>query len=183
MIGLFNIHPLTIPVFIIMGFTPYKRYFFSLYFFIFLHELTHMAVSLFLKEKVSSVSLYPWGCSLNLASFPGRRNTVLILLAGPLFNLFMYFLSIYPKENLSLAIFNLFPVMPLDGGGIVNALFGKRAFFVSLSFTIITIILCFRFHLPPHLPIALAVILITGEKNRIDKNINFKITAFFKGEK
>lgn len=183
MIGIFHIHPLTIPVFILIGLTPYGKGYFILYFFIFLHELTHMAVSLFLKEKVVSVSLYPWGCSLNLKSFPERHSMVLILLAGPLFNLLMYFLGIYPMENLSLALFNLFPVMPLDGGGIVNALFGKRAFFLSLFFVLFAIALCLKCHLPPYLPIALAVILITGEKNRMDKNINFKITAFFKGEK
>ncbi len=183
MIGLFYIHPLTIPFFILMGFTPYKRHFFILYFFIFLHELCHMAISLLLKEKVSSFRLFPWGCTLSLTTLPDKKHSILILIAGPLFNLIMYFLNIYPLENLSLALFNLMPVMPLDGGALVNTIFGKKAFYISLLFIIVTVLFCLKFHIFPLLPILLAVILITGERNRFEKNINCKVTAFFKGEK
>ncbi len=183
MIGLFYIHPLTIPVFILMGLTPYRTHFFTLYFFVFLHELSHMAVSIALKEKVSSLRLLPWGCTLNLASFPDKKHTLLILAAGPLFNLFMFFLSIYPIENLSLALFNLMPVMPLDGGVIASTLLERKAFYISVLFILFTIFLCLRLHFPPYLPLLLGVILFAGEKSRFEKNINCKIAAFFKNEK
>lgn len=183
MIGLFYIHPLTIPFFILMGFTSYKSHFFLLYFFIFLHELSHMVISLLLKEKVSALKLFPWGCTLNLTSLPDKKHSILILIAGPLFNLIMYFLDIYPVENLSLALFNLMPIIPLDGGALVNALFGKAAFFISLTFIILMTVLCLKLHFLPILPLLLAVILSIGERNRFEKNINYKITAFFKSEK
>lgn len=183
MIGLFYLHPLTIPFFILMGLTPYRSRFFLLYFFIFLHELSHMAASLLLKEKVSSLRLYPWGCTLCLASAPCKAKSLMILAAGPLFNILMLLPGIYPIENLSLALFNLMPVMPLDGGAIVNTLFGRRAFFISLVFILAAFLFCIRLHILPILPILLTLVLILGEKNRLDKTVYFKITAFFKGEK
>lgn len=182
MIGLFYIHPLTIPFFILIGATPYKSRFFLLYFFVFLHELSHMAVSIILNEKVSSLRLFPWGCTLNLSSLPGKSHSLPILMAGPLFNLIMYFLDIFPTENLSLALFNLMPVMPLDGGVIVNIIFGRAAFFISVIFIAFTIALCLYFHFPPILPILLAVVLFIGEKNRFDKTISAKIIGYFNGK-
>lgn len=183
MIGLFYIHPLTIPFFIVMGLTSYKSRFFLLYFFIFLHELCHTAVSLLLKERVSSLRLYPWGCTLNLLSVPNRAHSLIILSAGPLFNIIMFFLGIYPTENLSLALFNLMPVMPLDGGAIINTLLGKKAFFISLIFILAAFFLCLRLHIFPFIPLLLFIVLFLGEKNRLDKTVNCKITAFFKSKK
>lgn len=175
----FYIHPLTIPFFILIGLTPYKSRFFSLYFFIFLHEISHLCTSLILGEKVLSVRLMPWGCVLSLESVPKKKNSLLIFLTGPLFNLMLYFLNIYPFENLSLALFNLMPVMPLDGGAIINILCGRAAFFISLVFVILLTFACIHFHLPVLLPALLSVLLILGEKNRFDKTISAKVIGYF----
>lgn len=176
------IHPLTIPFFILMGLTVYKDSFFTLYVFIFFHELCHCIVSLMLKEKVSSLRLLPWGCMLSLSSIPDKKHSILILLAGPLFNLIMYFSGIYPEENLALALFNIMPVAPLDGGALVNCIFGRYAFFVSLLFVFGITFFCFKHHLPLMLPVLLTLLLLLGEKNRMEKTVSAKIIGYFKGK-
>lgn len=174
-----RIHYLTIPFFILIGFTDYKKYFFTLYFFIFLHELSHLGVSLFFNAGFSYIKLMPWGCILSLEKLPPKKASLIIHLAGPLFNLIMYFLNISPAENLSLALFNLIPVMPFDGGVIVNLLFEKGAFFISLTFIILSFAVCLYFKNFPFLPIILTALLLLGEKNRLDKTIYYKIRALF----
>lgn len=179
----FYIHPLTIPLFILIGLTPYKIRFFILYIFIFLHELSHLTVSVILGEKVSGIRLLPWGCVLNLKSVPKKKSSILIHLAGPVFNILMYFLKIYPAENLALALFNLMPVMPLDGGVIANILFKSFAFFVSLIFIVLLTFFCIYFRFPITLPILLTLLLVFGEKNRLDKTISAKVIGHFNTKK
>lgn len=176
------IHPLTIPFFVLMGASSCRRGFFVLYVFIFLHELSHFAVSLLLKERVSSLKLLPWGCMLSLSSIPDRKHSIFIFLAGPLFNILMCSVGIYPKENLALALFNLIPVSPLDGGVIVNCIFGKFAFFVSLLFIFGVVLFSIRHHLPLVLPIILTALLLLGEKNRFEKTVSDRILGYFKGK-
>lgn len=153
-----------------------------LYTFIFLHELSHFAVSLLLKERVSSLRLLPWGCMLSLSSIPDRKHSLFIFLAGPLFNLLMCSLGVYPEENLALALFNLMPVSPLDGGVIVNCIFGKFAFFVSLLFIFGVVLFSFKHNLPLVLPILLTALLLLGEKNRFEKNMAARILGYFKSK-
>ena len=176
------IHPLTIPFFVLMGMSHYKRGFFVLYAFIFFHELSHFVVSLLLKERVSAFKLLPWGCLLSLSSIPDRKHSLFIFLAGPLFNLLMYRVGVYPEENLALALFNLMPVAPLDGGVIVNCIFGKFAFFISLLFIFGVVLFSIRHHLPLILPIILTALLLLGEKNRFEKNMSARILGYFKGK-
>ncbi len=175
----FHIHPLTIPIFVLVYFTPFRNRFFILYIFIFLHELSHALVSVLAGEKISSVRLLPWGCMLTLSTVPDKKCSLLIFPAGPLFNLLMYFLNIFPTENLSLAIFNLMPVMPLDGGILVNILFPHAAFYISFSFIVLLTLACLYMQVPPLMPIVLAFVLFFSEKNRLEKTINLKIIRHF----
>ena len=139
-------------------------------------------VSLMLKEKVASLKLLPWGCMLSLSSIPDKKHSILILLAGPLFNLIMFLLGIYPEENLALALFNLMPVAPLDGGALVNCIFGKYAFFVSLLFIFGITFFSLKQRLPLILPLLLTLLLLIGEKNRMEKTVSARIIGYFKGK-
>lgn len=177
------IHPL-VPFFLVfIWFTPWKYRFFILYGFIFLHELSHMALSLILGERPSSLRIMPWGCMLTLKDIPKKRNACIIFLAGPLFNLCMYILKIFPKENLSLALFNLMPVMPLDGGAISALLFGNFSFYISVIFILLLSLFCIYHHAPIFLPVILSCLLYTGEKNKLDKTICNKIMRHFNSKK
>lgn len=170
-----RIHPSTLVVFLLLLFLKRGREYFILYIFIFLHELTHMACALFLKEKHSSIHLYPFGCILFLSNIPSRRKNLAILLSGPLFNLAMFFLGIFPKENLSLFAFNMIPVMPLDGGGILNIILPKYSFILSFIFICILFILCFCMDIFPLIPLLLLLVLLFSRKICSKKLIDIKV--------
>lgn len=89
------------------------------------HELSHLLASLLLKEKCHGIAIMPYGCRLlvNTVKSPGKE--FFIASAGPVFNLIMV---LFVKEgplyeiNLAMALINLFPVMPLDGGRMVYSI-------------------------------------------------------------
>ena len=102
-------------------------------FFIFLHELINIFVGLLLVFKVSSISMNIFGFSAQLYAYKPRKSYIKVVtyLAGPIFNLIcaiVFYFSNLESEfiqnviytNLALCIFNLFPIMPLDGGKILK---------------------------------------------------------------
>ncbi len=118
----------------------------SLLFFasILLHELGHSLVSKALGLPVLSITLFLFGGIASLSGEPRRpRDAFLIAAAGPAVSFFLGFLFIalcrfvsrteLPGDvtvavcrwlgsiNLLLAVFNLFPGFPLDGGHILRA--------------------------------------------------------------
>lgn len=173
-----SIHPLTLLVFLVF-FLLKKHIYFILYAFIFLHELSHLIAAVLLGFKPLCLHLYPWGCMLSMSEIPPAKKRLVILSAGVLFNIIMLLLNIFPKENLSLAIFNLIPVMPLDGGVILSILFPRHYVIIGLIFIFAITLLFIFFRIFPTLPILLLVILIAGEKHKIQKNIDLKVLRYF----
>ena len=102
------------------------------------HELCHLFTALMLKERCHAVAIMPYGCRLYMTGAASALKEFLIALSGPLFNVISVFLI---KEgplydiNMAMAIINLFPVMPLDGGRMVYALLSlAKGPFFALSF-------------------------------------------------
>lgn len=102
-------------------------------FFIFLHELAHILVGFALGFKVSSISMNIFGFSAQLYAYKSKKSFIRIItyLAGPIFNLIcaiVFYFSELENEfalkliytNLLLFVFNLFPILPLDGGKILK---------------------------------------------------------------
>ena len=124
-------------------------------FFAFLHELGHLVMGLILGFKPYSLEIMPVGLAISFKAKAENYNkkikkgalltlkTIIIAAAGPLTNVILVlffiicnisFLNI-PKElmiyaNILIAIFNLIPIYPLDGGRIINGIlhifFGRR---------------------------------------------------------
>ncbi|MBO5397572.1 MAG: M50 family metallopeptidase [Clostridia bacterium] len=102
-------------------------------FFVFLHELAHILVGLALGFKVSSISMNIFGFSAQLYAYKSKKSFIRIItyLAGPIFNLICAIVFYFSKlenefalkliyTNLLLFVFNLFPILPLDGGKILK---------------------------------------------------------------
>lgn len=114
--------------------------------FAFIHELGHFFAGVVLGFKTESINLTPLGFSIKFKIAEQEYNKkvrrssylelkkIIIALAGPITNLIIICLCVvldinfYNKEtiifsNLLIAIFNLLPIYPLDGGRIIKNIF------------------------------------------------------------
>ena len=132
------------------------------------HELAHAKVALKLRFKVREVELLPFGGVARIEGLGavGSRDEIMIAAVGPAASLVMagiaYIGMLYPgryldiwefyyRTNMMLAVFNLLPGLPLDGGRILRAWlalyidYGKATLFAAntskgLSFCLLLII-------------------------------------------
>ena len=115
----------------------YFEYTFLTIIIIIVHEMGHFLTGCFLKLKVKEISLFMFGGvtifdeDLNLNIF----KEILVVVMGPITQIMFYILVYYlytkgfvsvntmkkvSKINLLLLSFNLLPILPLDGGKILN---------------------------------------------------------------
>ena len=107
---------------------------------VFLHEFSHLLIARIAGEKDLLITLMPYGASLRLSGESGR--SVAILLAGPIGSLAAASASLaiawlfpetygllkgFLRANVSVALVNLLPAYPLDGGRLVRELIPSKA--------------------------------------------------------
>lgn len=130
------------PLFFVFGFyyaVTGKIFVFFLYCFsAVIHELGHSLVAQAFGYRLNKITLMPFGAVVSgETDYQRRKEEIVIALAGPMVNLFVgiFFVAVWwvfpeayavtdvaAEVNLSLAIVNLLPFLPLDGGRIVKAL-------------------------------------------------------------
>ena len=95
------------------------------YIFVILHELAHVFIAQILKVKVYEIEMLPIGINAKYNKEISVIKELIISLAGPCASLLFYkFLpnQIFKNINLMIAITNLIPLKPYDGGRIINSL-------------------------------------------------------------
>ena len=107
------------------------------------HEVAHMLMATGLGYKVRQVELLPFGAVARIDNLAdaGATSEILIAAAGPLASMALAVLCysgitqagnwkdvvvFWGEVNLMLALFNLLPALPLDGGRILRALLSRR---------------------------------------------------------
>lgn len=102
--------------------------------FILLHELGHAITGITLGLKVKKININVFGLSIEFENYGKERinNKIIIDMAGPAINIISFIVAVIFKNeeiayiNILLAIINLLPIYPLDGGRIVKNLLLKK---------------------------------------------------------
>ncbi|MDD9269857.1 M50 family metallopeptidase [Paenibacillus sp. GCM10023248] len=137
----YRFHPLFTLVMIGSALTGYFLEAITLFGIVLVHELGHLTAANGLGWRVKEVQLLPFGGVLvvdELGTVPTWEELV-VAVAGPIQHVWMILLAYFMKmleigagtwwdyfieANLMILLFNLIPVMPLDGGKIMQSLLG-----------------------------------------------------------
>jgi len=193
-----NISNFTYIVVLISFLAGFFEYVFLFLLIILIHEFGHLLFGCFLKLKNIEIILYPFGgitnynCELNISI----KKEFFCLIGGVLFQILFYILVIYLNNldllnastynkihniHIALLYFNFMPILPLDGGRIINIIFDKLfsyklSYKLSILISIIFIII-FIFNNINIYGIILSIFLIKSIIIEI-KSINIKYNKF-----
>jgi stage IV sporulation protein FB len=150
--NLIKVSPVSAPVsaiaVIIFFITGYGIEYICAFFSISIHEILHIILGKFLNMKVHSIKILPVGLTAEIdEANASTAQKIIMYLFGPLSNAVLFLITvvilkylknlnylsnkiidivvIFYKMNLYLAIFNLMPVLPLDGGKILFTVMAK----------------------------------------------------------
>ncbi|WP_433945889.1 M50 family metallopeptidase [Paenibacillus sp. SN-8-1] len=135
----FSVHPLFVVIMLASVLTGRFLELIALFGIVFVHELGHVAAARWFGIPVISVTMLPFGGNAVMEDNGNitAGKEIVIALAGPLQNLLLIGITLllyqngvwegafpvyFIKCNLLIALFNLLPILPLDGGKISQAL-------------------------------------------------------------
>lgn len=125
-----------------------NKKFIACFFFIVLHELTHLVVAKFMNLEIRQVKLHCLGATLEIKDYGNLtlKEQIVVCIAGPLFNVTIgliffviwkflnkdFFMTIV-EINLSLAFFNVMPICPLDGFKLILSIFSLKFSYINAN--------------------------------------------------
>ncbi|MCY9663760.1 M50 family metallopeptidase [Paenibacillus alginolyticus] len=187
----YRFHPLFTLIMIGSAITGYFLEAVTLFGIVLVHEFGHLAAANGFGWRVREVQLLPFGGVLivdELGTAPTREELI-VSLAGPLQHVWMILVALLMKwvdvgasswwdyfieANLMIGLFNLIPVMPLDGGKVMQSLLGYLlsyhntilyttwiSMILSLAIIVIAIIQLINGHLPLNI-LAIGIFLLVS---------------------
>ena len=143
-------------------------------FIIFIHEIGHIIMIKILKYKIESIILYPTGCIINtnikiniksnhlfLISIAGILNQIILFIL--IKNNYTYNYAVFYKLNMSLLIFNLLPIYPLDGYKIYLSIFERFISYkliIKISYIISMLFIFILFYLTKNIYIFVLIYIL-----------------------
>lgn len=130
-----------------------------IFFIVLIHELGHATIAKCLNFKVLEINIYPFGGITKLEKDINTpiKKELMVAFGGILFQIILGFIiyllpirvfikSIFFKYNVSIILFNLIPIIPLDGSIILNSLLNyffsfKKAYIINIIISIIAVAL------------------------------------------
>lgn len=152
-----KINKFFIPYIILLIFMGFNGNLIIAFAMVILHEFTHYFTARYFGFKNGNVEILPFGAVLTVNDFEEAsfKEDLIISLSGPIFNLVLavifyivnlYFYNIIVKSlfltNAALGIFNLVPVLPLDGGRILRNLMARKIRYKLASLITIIVSMC-----------------------------------------
>lgn len=167
-----------------------------------LHELAHLFVATKKGYNLKVFKLKMSGLVIELDNNIDDKDSFLINLAGPLFNILLavccmalywiiptsyQYLHVFCNTNIILALFNLLPLQPLDGGKIFSRLFKQEKTFkridlvlrIGLALLFMAVFILSLFDKPNLFFILFALFFII---NKNKKSPTFSLFKYKKGE-
>lgn len=174
----------------------------------FLHELAHLFAAVYIGLKPGRIIFFPFGVNLKLKNsiIGALSDEIILYLSGPLLNavlaifslLFIKneYLNLFYYNNLGLFLFNILPILPMDGGILMKKILSSRVGYrrseIILKYISVILIL-FLIFIQVYLviknnfnfSILLAVIFLTGNifTNQEKYNLEFTRELMFYKEK
>ena len=154
-----KINFLTIYFLLLLFLCGYLKVGLIIFFIVIFHELGHILFIKLFNYKIVSINIYPFGgiTKINKDINTPVNKELIIAAAGVIFQLLLFIIiiilpisnynkSLFYKYNLSILIFNLLPIIPLDGSIILNSLLNKifsykLSYYIYLIISLITLIL------------------------------------------
>ena len=147
--NIFKIHPLYYLVAILTILTGNFKDFTLITLIIIIHELGHVSAAIYYKWKIEKIVILPFGGITIFNEYLNRpiKEELIISLMGPIYQILFYYLSCFLNLDTSLfsfyhytlLLFNLLPIIPLDGSKIFSLLLEKYLPYKLANFLIIII--------------------------------------------
>lgn len=105
---------------------------------VFFHEIAHLIAAITLGLKPSRIIFYPFGVNLKLKNkiIGSLADEIILYISGPLSSAFLAVFFLFFKKNayfrlfyynnLALSLFNILPILPMDGGVIFKRILTDR---------------------------------------------------------